>query len=174
MLHGLHPDDIETRVQQALGKMHGNAELIGVFEGVVRVRLTGSGCGLEAIRGSGDPRGRSRRRGNRDRGKRSVRTASFRSASLGNRSLRGPLDMTQAPVAALRKYVRPRESGRALRYLRRGAGRANMPHTSTRRRAASVVPATLAPTLYGSVYRPIPRRVRALPDFKSPMRNGTI
>jgi len=47
VLHGLHPDDIETRVQRALGKMHGNAELMGVFEGVVRVRLTGSGCGLK-------------------------------------------------------------------------------------------------------------------------------
>ncbi len=46
VLHGLHPDDLETRVQQALGKMHGNAELMGVFEGAVRVRLTGSGCGL--------------------------------------------------------------------------------------------------------------------------------
>ena len=47
VLHGLHPDDIETRVQHALGKMHGNAELLGIFEGVVRVRLTGSGCGLK-------------------------------------------------------------------------------------------------------------------------------
>jgi Fe-S cluster biogenesis protein NfuA len=46
VLHGLHPDDIETRVIHALGKTHGNAELLGVFEGVVRVRLTGSGCGL--------------------------------------------------------------------------------------------------------------------------------
>lgn len=48
VLHGLHPDDIETRVHQALGKMHGEAELIGVFDGIVRVRLTGSGCGLGA------------------------------------------------------------------------------------------------------------------------------
>jgi NifU-like domain len=47
LLHGLHPDDMETRVQQALGKAHGSAELIGVFEGVVRVRLTASGCGLK-------------------------------------------------------------------------------------------------------------------------------
>jgi hypothetical protein len=47
VLHGLHPDGIETRVQHALGKMHGNAELLGVFEGSVRVRLTGSGCGLK-------------------------------------------------------------------------------------------------------------------------------
>jgi NifU-like domain len=47
VLHGLHPDDMETRVQQALGKMHGNAELMGVFEGVVRVRVTGNGRGLK-------------------------------------------------------------------------------------------------------------------------------
>jgi hypothetical protein len=47
VLHGLHPDDIETRVQHALGKLHGQAELMGVFEGIVRVRLTGSGCGVK-------------------------------------------------------------------------------------------------------------------------------
>lgn len=50
VLHGLHPDDIETRVQQALAKAHVNAELIGVFEGTVRVRLTGGDtghCGLK-------------------------------------------------------------------------------------------------------------------------------
>jgi hypothetical protein len=48
ILHGLHPDDLDTRVQHALGKMHGNAELITTFEGVVRIRLTGEGCGLRA------------------------------------------------------------------------------------------------------------------------------
>lgn len=47
LLHGLHPDDIETRVQHVLGKLNGQAELSGVFEGVVRVRLNGSGCGLK-------------------------------------------------------------------------------------------------------------------------------
>jgi Fe-S cluster biogenesis protein NfuA len=47
VLHGLHPDDLEARVQHALAKTHGNAELIGVFEGAVRVRLTGSTCGLK-------------------------------------------------------------------------------------------------------------------------------
>jgi hypothetical protein len=47
VLHGLHPDDIETRVQQALSKTHASAELMGVFEGVVRVRLTGSACGMK-------------------------------------------------------------------------------------------------------------------------------
>jgi hypothetical protein len=50
VLHGLHPDDMETRVQQALGKLHGTAELMGVFEGVVRVRLIGNARGLrEAV-----------------------------------------------------------------------------------------------------------------------------
>ncbi len=47
VLHGLHPDEIETRVQQALGKLNPGAELLGVFEGVVQVRLSGSGCGLK-------------------------------------------------------------------------------------------------------------------------------
>ena len=47
VLHGLHPDDMETRVQHALGKLHGTAELLGVFEGAVRIRLTASGCGLK-------------------------------------------------------------------------------------------------------------------------------
>ncbi|HEY1946161.1 MAG TPA: hypothetical protein VGG97_04090 [Bryobacteraceae bacterium] len=50
VLHGLHPDDMETRAQQALGKLHGTAELMGVFEGVVRVRLIGNARGLrEAV-----------------------------------------------------------------------------------------------------------------------------
>ena len=53
VLHGLHPDDIETRVARALGKMHGNAELLGVFEGTVRIRLSASGCGLrETVEGA--------------------------------------------------------------------------------------------------------------------------
>jgi hypothetical protein len=47
LLHGLHPDDIETRVQRALGKMHGTAELLGVFEATVRIRLLASGCGFK-------------------------------------------------------------------------------------------------------------------------------
>lgn len=47
VLHGLHPDDLETRVQQAIGKLGGKAELVGVFEGVVRVRALGDGCGLK-------------------------------------------------------------------------------------------------------------------------------
>jgi hypothetical protein len=47
VLHGLHPDSIDTRVQHALGKMHGKAELLGVFESAVRVRLLGNAPGLK-------------------------------------------------------------------------------------------------------------------------------
>jgi hypothetical protein len=47
ILHDLHPDDLETRVQHALGRWHGSAELIGSFEGVIRVRLAGGGCGMK-------------------------------------------------------------------------------------------------------------------------------
>ena len=47
VLHNLHPEDPETRIQQALRRMHGSAELIGLFEGVARVRLTEEGCGLK-------------------------------------------------------------------------------------------------------------------------------
>ena len=47
VLHGLHPDDMETRAHHALGRTHGKAELLGVFEGIVRVRLTASGCGVK-------------------------------------------------------------------------------------------------------------------------------
>lgn len=50
LLHNLHPDDLVTRVQHALGKWHGSAELVGEFEGVIRVRLSAGGCGVkEAI-----------------------------------------------------------------------------------------------------------------------------
>jgi hypothetical protein len=50
ILHDLHPDDLYTRVHRALGKWHGTAELIGEFEGVIRVRLSGAGCGVrEAV-----------------------------------------------------------------------------------------------------------------------------
>jgi hypothetical protein len=48
ILHGLHPDDLETRVHQALAKTNSNAELISVFDGNVRVRLTAAGCGVRA------------------------------------------------------------------------------------------------------------------------------
>jgi hypothetical protein len=46
LLHDLHPDDTETRIREALRKMHGKAELVGFFDGVARVRLSGDGCGL--------------------------------------------------------------------------------------------------------------------------------
>ena len=41
VLHGLHPDDLETRARQALARLPGHAEILGVFEGVVRVRANG-------------------------------------------------------------------------------------------------------------------------------------
>jgi hypothetical protein len=47
LLHDLHPDDLGTRVQHALGRWHGSAELVNEFEGTVRVRLSGVGCGLK-------------------------------------------------------------------------------------------------------------------------------
>jgi hypothetical protein len=47
VLHDLHPDSLETRVRRALAKMHGAAEVIGVFEGSVRVRLLSTSCGLK-------------------------------------------------------------------------------------------------------------------------------
>jgi hypothetical protein len=50
ILHDLHPDALETRVQHALGKWHGSAEMVSEFEGVVRIRLSAGGCGMkEAI-----------------------------------------------------------------------------------------------------------------------------
>jgi Fe-S cluster biogenesis protein NfuA len=49
LLYGLHPHDLETRVRKALDKarpfLHshgGDVELLGVVEGVVRLRLAGS------------------------------------------------------------------------------------------------------------------------------------
>jgi Fe-S cluster biogenesis protein NfuA len=45
VLHGLHPDDLETRVRQVLTKMPGHTELVSVMDGVVRVRLSAGGCG---------------------------------------------------------------------------------------------------------------------------------
>jgi Fe-S cluster biogenesis protein NfuA len=53
LLYGLHPEPIETRVARALEKVRpyldlhgGNVELVGINEGVVRLRLMGSckGC----------------------------------------------------------------------------------------------------------------------------------
>ncbi len=45
VLHGLHPDDLETRVRQVLVKVPGHAELVSVLDGVVRVRVPAGGCG---------------------------------------------------------------------------------------------------------------------------------
>ena len=47
ILHDLHPDDVETRIGETLRKLHAQAELVGVFDGAVRVRLSGEGCGLK-------------------------------------------------------------------------------------------------------------------------------
>jgi Fe-S cluster biogenesis protein NfuA/nitrite reductase/ring-hydroxylating ferredoxin subunit len=58
LLHGLHPVDVETRVARALeevrpylGSHGGGVELLGVEEGVVRLRLEGSceGCPSSAM-----------------------------------------------------------------------------------------------------------------------------
>ena len=48
VLHGLHPDDLETRVRQALAKLPGHTELLGVFEDRVRVRVV-SGTTRESV-----------------------------------------------------------------------------------------------------------------------------
>jgi hypothetical protein len=39
ILHGLHPDDLETRVRHFLTKLPGHPEWIGCFEGVIRIRV---------------------------------------------------------------------------------------------------------------------------------------
>jgi Fe-S cluster biogenesis protein NfuA len=58
ILHGLHPLDVETRVRRALdtvrpylGSHGGDVQLLGVEQGVVRLRLVGScdGCPSSAI-----------------------------------------------------------------------------------------------------------------------------
>ncbi|MBA2712951.1 MAG: NifU family protein [Rubrobacteraceae bacterium] len=58
LLHGLHPLDVETRVAQALEEVRpylqshgGNVELLGVEEGVARLRMQGScdGCPSSAM-----------------------------------------------------------------------------------------------------------------------------
>jgi Fe-S cluster biogenesis protein NfuA len=58
LLYGLHPLDLETRVGQALDQVrpylrthHGDVELVGVADGVVRLRMRGSchGCPSSAM-----------------------------------------------------------------------------------------------------------------------------
>jgi hypothetical protein len=39
VLHGIHPDDMETRIRKALERFRG-AELIGLHDGVVRIRVS--------------------------------------------------------------------------------------------------------------------------------------
>ena len=45
VLHGLHPDDLETRVRQVLAKLPGHVELVNLLDGVLRIRLSSGGCG---------------------------------------------------------------------------------------------------------------------------------
>ena len=58
LLHGLHPVDVETRVQEALDSVSpalsshgGSVELLGIDQGVVHLRLEGScdGCPSSAL-----------------------------------------------------------------------------------------------------------------------------
>ncbi len=57
-LHGLHPVDVQTRVQHAfdaakrkLGSHSGDVELHGMDDdGVVTVKVSGSGCGVASVR----------------------------------------------------------------------------------------------------------------------------
>jgi len=63
LLHGLHPDDLRSRVERALDRVRphlfshgGNVELVGIDAGRVRLRLQGSceGCpsSAETLRGA--------------------------------------------------------------------------------------------------------------------------
>lgn len=63
LLHGLHPEELGRRVERALEKVRpylhshgGNVELVGIEEGLVRLRLEGSclGCpsSRETLKGS--------------------------------------------------------------------------------------------------------------------------
>jgi Fe-S cluster biogenesis protein NfuA len=58
LLHGLHPSDLDTRVRGALDSVRpylnshgGNVELVGIADGIVRLRLVGScdGCPSSAL-----------------------------------------------------------------------------------------------------------------------------
>jgi hypothetical protein len=48
VLHGLHPDDMEVRVQHALAKLRGRTHLIGVSDGIVHVRCESAKADVEA------------------------------------------------------------------------------------------------------------------------------
>lgn len=71
--------------------------------------------------------------------------------------------MQQAPVAALRKFVRPREAEE--RYLRRcdAPDQTHQFNPLTRRVRFACESCAI---LYRTVYREIPRHIRALPDFR--------
>ncbi|HYR83659.1 MAG TPA: NifU family protein [Terriglobia bacterium] len=58
LLHGLHPQDLETRVRRALDNVRpllrshgGNVDLVEIVDGVVRLRLMGScdGCSSSSL-----------------------------------------------------------------------------------------------------------------------------
>ncbi len=49
LMHDLHPVDAETRIRRALAPVAERVELVGLEEGVARVRITGGGCGAEAV-----------------------------------------------------------------------------------------------------------------------------
>jgi Fe-S cluster biogenesis protein NfuA len=55
-LHGIHPDPVERRVEQALSELEpavrergGEVELAGIDDGVAHVRLSVSGCGSAGV-----------------------------------------------------------------------------------------------------------------------------
>jgi Fe-S cluster biogenesis protein NfuA len=55
-LHGIHPDPVERRVEQALAQLEpavrergGEVELAGIDDGVAHVRLSVSGCGSAGV-----------------------------------------------------------------------------------------------------------------------------
>ena len=94
LIHGLHPEPLEERVQAALDRVRpymeshgGNVELLGIEDGVARLRLQGScdGCGAsastlelaveKALRGD---RPRPARHGGRGRGRRRRRSPACR------------------------------------------------------------------------------------------------
>ena len=114
LLHNLHPDDLETRVQHALGKWHGSAELVGEFEGVVRVRLSARRMRGEGSRGGGYSRGRVRTPMEIVI-EESFQTGRFRaSGGTGNEHFGGGLDWRRL-APAIRSASR---CGRAMRFVR--------------------------------------------------------
>ncbi len=150
-LHGLHPLSVEDRVQAALDgvrpylKSHeGGVEIASVADGVVTHHHAGQLRRLPVVRRDGedggrarDPRARARRphrgrrRGHRrGRGLRrrcASRTAASRSSTRRGCE-RGPAPGEFASLQRLLTKRPPPAAGRALRLLRRAAGR---PSTAT-------------------------------------------